>query len=177
MNDTVAVALITSLSTLIAGGLAGLVSWLLTGRQLRHAGELAQRERAEARSGRLREGRREAYERFLVRVDEAYRALDNSWTQAPLTEPADGFTARRAVDEALVRVQLEGPEPVAAAAHLVTRSVGDEFRKLRRLIADHQGEQRSAAAVDAALRTAVLEARRDTTEAFVTEARAALNAA
>ena len=75
MNDTVAVALITSLSTLTAAGLAGWVSARTNDRQLRHQAALAREERAERRALDRRELRRETYERFLARADAAYRLL------------------------------------------------------------------------------------------------------
>jgi hypothetical protein len=127
VNDTVAVALITSLSTLTAAGLAGWVSTRTTGRQLRHQAALAREERAERRATDHRETRREAYERFLSRADAAYRLLDEHWLAG--TPPTQaGFAARRALDEACIRVGLVGPEHVAERAAAVVRAVTEEFR-------------------------------------------------
>jgi hypothetical protein len=106
VNDTVAVALITSLSTLTAAGPASWVTTRTTGRQLRHQAALAREERAERRAADRGQLRREAYERFLTRADAAYLLLD----------------------EAFVRVSLVGPEPVGEKAAAVVRAMTDEFR-------------------------------------------------
>ncbi|MCZ7379144.1 hypothetical protein [Micromonospora sp. WMMC250] len=58
MQDTVAVALITSLSTLAAAGLTGLVGALSTRRQLAHQLTVARQESAERRTTRRDELRR-----------------------------------------------------------------------------------------------------------------------
>ncbi|MGM0355342.1 hypothetical protein [Streptomyces griseoaurantiacus] len=185
MNDTVAVALITSLSTLTAAGLAGWVSARTNDRQLRHQAALAREERAERRALDRRELRRETYERFLARADAAYRLLDEWWQAPPSARAAaaeEGFAARRALDEALVRVRLAGPEEVAERARAVVRGVGEEFRT-------HAGAARtppdaahrrtpapagSAPSSTASPRTRALRSRETTTDAFLAAARTAL---
>ncbi|MFJ7213189.1 hypothetical protein [Amycolatopsis sp. NPDC098790] len=178
MNPTVAVALVTSLSTLAAAGLTGTISARLTRRQLEHQRVLAREQRAEERADHRRELRREVYQHFVSQVDEAYRVLDAGWFAAPFTGGSHwegGFAARRALDEANVRVQLEGPEEVATQAAEVVRSVGREFREHRRILDAHPGATGSAAELDAAGRTEVLKARFRTTAEFISSARRELN--
>ncbi|MDT0382448.1 hypothetical protein RM572_27190 [Streptomyces sp. DSM 42041] len=159
MNDTVAVALITSVSTLTAAGLTGVVSARVTGRQLRHQRELAREERAEQRAAAHRDLCREACERFLAEADRAYRTLDAAWTAAPGAAPdaEAGFAARRAVDEAFVRLQVAGPDAVAARGAEVVAAIGEEFRRVAR------GEPSG--------RTDALRSRAAVTDAFARTAR------
>ncbi|QKW05819.1 hypothetical protein HUT18_04905 [Streptomyces sp. NA04227] len=190
MNPTVAVALITALSTLAAAGLAALVSARTTARQLRHQAALAREERAEQRAAARREARGLAYEQFLGRVDAAYRVLDEGWTARPFAEPLPwqaGFTARRAVDEALIRVQLTGPEEVAGAGRAVVRGLAEEFRTHAGAVGERAtfgaGDQRESghevplSAVELApdARSAALRVRFATSRRFVAAARAALD--
>lgn len=181
VNNTVAVALITALSTLTAAGLTGAVTVLLSRGQLRHQAALAREERAEQRSTHHRDVRREVYERFLQRTDEAYRVLDEGWLVEPRPEPGRweaGFAARRALDEAFVRVRMEGPEAVVARGREVVEGVGAEFRRYRRVLgadADADGGAASAAAADPAARSEALATRFRTSAEFVTAAREALS--
>lgn len=177
VNDTVAVALITSLSTLSAAVLAGSVSAWATSRQLRHQGVLAREERAEQRANAHREMRRESYERFLSEADAVYRVLDDGWFARPFTESdrwEAGFAARRALDEAYVRLRLVSPDSVADRGSEVVRSIGDEFRLHARIVGSHPDTTDSAAALDPSARAQVLRARFATSEEFVTAARRAL---
>jgi hypothetical protein len=164
VNDTVAVALITSLSTLSAAALAGWVSARTAARQLRHQAALAREERAERRATDHRETRREAYERFLTRADAAYRLLDEHRRATPPTTEA-GFAARRALDEACIRVRLVGPDHVAERARAVVRGIGEEFR-----IHAHA----TGTSPDTGARTRALQARSSTTADFLSAARRAL---
>ncbi|WP_328539166.1 hypothetical protein [Streptomyces sp. NBC_00344] len=179
MNDTVAVALVTSLSTLTAAGLAGSLSAWTTGRQLRHQALLAAEERAEQRANTHREMRRESYERFLSQTDAAYRVLDSGWMASPFSEPPHreaGFAARRALDEAYIRVSLAGPENVAALGAAVVRGIGDEFRLHTRVVGSHPGATDRAAELDPSARAQALEVRFATNGEFVAWARRALGA-
>ncbi|KAB1942664.1 hypothetical protein F8271_11615 [Micromonospora sp. ALFpr18c] len=137
MQDTVAVALITALSTLAAAALTGLVGALSTRRQLAHQLTVAGQESAERRATRRDELRREAYVGFLSACDRAYRQLDRRWLEAAKSEPTSGYdeayTAMRAVDEAYNLVLLEGPADVAAAARSVLASLTTEYADQRRL--------------------------------------------
>lgn len=177
VNDTVAVALVTSLSTLTAAGLAASASAWATGRQLRHQALLAREERADRRAADYRELRRAAFERFLTRADEAYRVLDEGWFAIPFAESPRweaGFAARRALDEACIRVRLLGPEHAAEQAAAVVRGIGDEFRLHARVVAAHPGATDSAAALDQPARAAALRERFAGSGDFVTAARRVL---
>ncbi|SFB40055.1 hypothetical protein SAMN05216266_11042 [Amycolatopsis marina] len=177
MNATVAVALITSLSTLAAAALTGMVSAWSNGRQLRHQRLLAREQQAEERGAQRRELRREAYQQFLSQADAAYRVLDEGWLAAPFAGSSRweaGFTARRGLDEAYIRVQLEGPDRVAAEGANVVRSIGDEFRTHRRVLDANPGTQDCAAELDRAARADVLRARFRTSKDFVAAARDSL---
>ncbi len=143
VNDTVAVALITSLSTLAAAGLAALVAARSTARQLRYQAALAREERADQRESGRREVCAAACERFLAEADAAYRVLDEGWAARPFREPLpwqDGFAARRALDEAYVRVQLTAPEAVVRAGRAVVRGIAAEFRTHGRIVGEAVGE-------------------------------------
>ncbi|MCO1597185.1 hypothetical protein M8C17_18685 [Micromonospora sp. RHAY321] len=137
MQDTVAVALITSLSTLAAAALTGLVGALSTRRQLAHQLTVARQENAERRTTRRDELRREAYVGFLSACDQAYRRLDRRWVEAGGDESPPGYdeayAAMRAVDEAYNLVLLEGPAEVASAARSVLASLTAEYADQRRL--------------------------------------------
>jgi hypothetical protein len=177
VNDTVAVALITSLSTLSAAGLASAASAWVTGRQLRHQSALAREERAEQRVINHREVRRGAYEKFLSQADAAYRVLDGGWHALPVTDARrweGGFAARRALDEAYIRVRLVGPDDVAERGAEVVRSIGDEFRLHGRIVNDGPEPAGSAAERDPSARSGALRARAASSTEFVTAARLAL---
>ncbi|MGW3888298.1 hypothetical protein ACWD69_06395 [Micromonospora chokoriensis] len=137
MQDTVAVALITSLSTLAAAGLTGLVGALSTRRQLAHQLTIARQEGVERRATRRDELRRDAYVGFLSACDQAYRQLDRRWLEAGGSEPVPGYdeayAAMRAVDEAYNLVLLEGPAEVDSVARSVLTSLTTEYADQRRL--------------------------------------------
>lgn len=133
MTDTVAVALITSLSTLTAAALTGAVSAWVTARQLRHQHALARDERAEQRATAHRETCREACERFLSETDAAYRILDAAWNapeQASAPGEAARYAARRTLDEAWIRLRLAAPDDLSERGAAVVASVTEEFRLL-----------------------------------------------
>ncbi len=177
VNDTVAVALITSLSTLSAAGLAGVASAWVAGRQLRHQSVLAREARAERLTIDHREMRRDAYEKFLSQADAAYRVLDDGWFALPFTELrrwAAGFAARRALDEAYIRVRLVGPDDVAERGAEVVRSIGDEFRLHARIVNDSPDTASDAAELEPSARSGALRARVASSTEFVSVARRAL---
>ncbi|MGI5523085.1 hypothetical protein ACQEUX_19435 [Micromonospora sp. CA-259024] len=136
MQDTVAVALITALSTLAAAALTGLVGALSTRRQLAHQLTVAQQGSAERQATRRAELRRDAYVGFLSACDQAYRQLDRRWLEPGGGEPVPGYdeayAAMRAVDEAYNLVLLEGPAEVVSAARSVLTSLTAEHADQRR---------------------------------------------
>ncbi|WP_433311449.1 hypothetical protein ACQP0U_24940 [Micromonospora sp. CA-269861] len=137
MQDTVAVALITSLSTLAAAALTGLVGALSTRRQLAHQLTVARQESVERRATRRDELRRDAYVGFLSACDQAYRQLDRRWLDAGGGGPVPGYdeayATMRAVDEAYNLVLLEGPAEIAVAGRAVLTSLTTEYADQRRL--------------------------------------------
>ncbi|MEU5964397.1 hypothetical protein ABZ777_24600 [Micromonospora parva] len=144
MQDTVAVALITSLSTLAAATLTGLVGALSTRRQLAHQLTVARQESVERWATRRDELRRDAYVGFLSACDQAYRQLDRRWLEPGGGEPVPGYdeayAAMRAVDEAYNLVLLEGPAEVAAVGRAVLTSLTAEHADQRRL-GDEPGDR------------------------------------
>ncbi|MET8363175.1 hypothetical protein ABZU53_06335 [Micromonospora sp. NPDC005194] len=143
MQDTVAVALITSLSTLAAAALTGLVGAFSTRRQLAHQLTVAGQESADRWATRRDELRRDAYVGFLSACDAAYRRLDRRWVEPGVDRATPGYdetyAAMRAVDEAYNLVLLEGPADVAAAGRSVLASLTTEYAEQRRL-ADEPGD-------------------------------------
>ncbi|MGC4856372.1 hypothetical protein ACLQ24_24085 [Micromonospora sp. DT4] len=91
MQDTVAVALITSLSTLAAAALTGLIAARSTRRQLAHQLTIAQQESADRSAARREELRRDAYVGFLGACDAAYRRLDRRWIEPGADAVTPGY--------------------------------------------------------------------------------------
>ncbi|MGW3598785.1 hypothetical protein [Streptomyces sp. NPDC005167] len=121
--------------------------------------------------------RREAYEKFLSQADAAYRVLDDGWIALPLTELRRweaGFAARRALDEAYIRVRLVGPDDVAERGAEVLRSIGDEFRLHARIVNGSPDAAGNAAELEPSARSGALRARVASSTEFVTVARRAL---
>ncbi|MDG4797342.1 hypothetical protein [Micromonospora sp. WMMD1082] len=174
MRETVAIALITALSTLTAAGLTGLITALTVRRQV--AGQLAaaREERAEQRTLRRGQARRDTYVGFLAACDRAYRALDTGWVGAETAPGGEApYPALRALDEAYNLVLLAGPDPVAEAAGRTVRSINEEYAQQRLL---HQ-EATSSGPLAVRHRTEHLAALRHRTarrDAFVAAARGTL---
>ncbi|MFI9807458.1 hypothetical protein ACIHEJ_24370 [Streptomyces sp. NPDC052301] len=143
MNDTVAVALITAVSTLSAGAVTGGFAFWGTGRQAREQAQQAREERAEQRATRQREVRRDVYVRFLDLAVQVDQHMDFIWI-----EPGPSITAEkieqmveltRQLWKALPAVLLEGPPAVAEAARAFAAAVAEECDTLEE-IAGNTGE-------------------------------------
>ncbi len=181
VQDTVAVALVTSVSTLAAASISGLIGVWASRRQV--AGQLAaaREERSEQRATSTAQLRRDSYVGFLSACDRAYRRLDWNWQHEHHDEllkvRSETYQALRGLDEAYNIVLLEGPEGVARAAEAVTRSINEEHRQQLRLItgaaSDADGIP-SGARYGGERRTAI-EERTKRRDSFVEAARAALN--
>ncbi|MFG2060734.1 hypothetical protein ACGFIK_04875 [Micromonospora sp. NPDC048871] len=175
MRETVAIALITSLSTLTAAGLTGLVTALTVRRQV--AGQLAaaREERAEQRALRRNQERRDTYVSFLAACDRAYRALDTTWVGAE-TAPGEvmPYPALRALDEAYNLVLLVGPDLVAQAAGHAVRSINEEYADQRRLRREGADESGPLAERHRPEHLAALRSRTERRDAFATVARKSL---
>lgn len=177
MRETVAIALITSLSTLTAAGLTGLVTALTVRRQVDGQLAAAREERAEQRTLRRNQARRDTYVSFLAACDRAYRALDTEWVGAGTAPGEDTpYPALRALDEAYNLVLLAGPDLAAQAAGRTVRSINEEYaqqRRLRREDPDHVGP---LAVRHRSEHLAALRIRTEQRDTFVTGARTALEA-
>ncbi|MEV6694995.1 hypothetical protein AB0M35_26325 [Micromonospora sp. NPDC051196] len=177
MRETVAIALITSLSTLTAAGLTGLVTALTVRRQV--AGQLAaaREDRAEQRTLRRNQERRDTYVGFLAACDRAYRALDTEWVGAETAPGEDTpYPTLRALDEAYNLVLLAGPELAAQAAGRTVRSINEEYAQQRRLRREDADDSGPLAVRHRTEHLAALRSRTERRDAFVTVAREALEA-
>ncbi|WFE43316.1 hypothetical protein [Verrucosispora sp. WMMD1129] len=175
MRETVAIALITSLSTLTAAGLTGLVTAFTGRRQVTGQLTAAREERDAQRTVRRDQARRDTYVGFLAACDRAYRALDTGWV-GPDTAPGEDapYRALRALDEAYNLVLLAGPDPVADAAGRTVRSVNEEYAQQRRLLREQATEATPPGERHRAEHLAALRCRTERRDAFVAVARGAL---
>ncbi|MFI6262854.1 hypothetical protein [Micromonospora sp. NPDC051006] len=180
MQDTVAVALVASLSTLAAAAITGLIGVWASRLQMANSLAVARAERAEQRTARRDQLRRDSYVGFLSACDQAYRRLDGNWLQqdhdAIRSTSNETYLALRTLDEAYNLVLLEGPDDLAREAELVMRSINEEWRLQLRLIRDARSD--SAGVPISALfqpeRLTAIEERTRRRDSFVTAARAAL---
>ncbi|TCB94308.1 hypothetical protein E0H26_21730 [Micromonospora zingiberis] len=174
MRETVAIALITSLSTLTAAGLTGLVTARTVRRQVTGQLAAAREERAEQRTLRRDQERRDTYVSFLAACDRAYRALDTGWV-GPETAPGEEqpYPALRALDEAYNLVLLVGPDPAAKAAGDTVRSINEEYAQQRPLHREAAGPLATRHRTE---HLAALRRRAERRDAFVTIVRTALGA-
>ncbi|QWA21548.1 hypothetical protein KJK32_10100 [Streptomyces sp. JCM17656] len=123
MNDVVAVALITAMTTLAAGAIAGGFAYAAANRQAESQEGQAREARAEQRVVRHREVRRDVYVRFLNCMDDAHACMNRVWTEKPipLQESTTGelLAAANQVGKMLTVVSLEGPPNVAEVAKVI----------------------------------------------------------
>ena len=123
MNSIIAVALITSLSTLAGASISGYITLLVSRTHNNSQALLANTDRMEQRSAAQRQIRRDAYVQYLNQLSLVEQALDVAWrskpppdlTQVPsLIEPV---TVELDVLQRMANVvTLEGPLKVAGAA-------------------------------------------------------------
>lgn len=180
MQDTIAIALITSLSTLSAAALSGALALRQGQRQLAHEARRSHAEREADRADRRAELRREAYERFLRQVDAAYRVLDERWrAEQPENDENVAFASRRALDEARIRVKLVGPAEIGDHADRIAKGVLRESQVLGRLLTGEAGPVGEEAAIGRATTGTAAPAieRAATSRREALESRDALNAA
>ncbi|MFI6489883.1 hypothetical protein [Streptomyces sp. NPDC050564] len=143
MNDVVAVALITALSTVTAGGLAGAFTYRAALAQATSQREQAREGRLDERLARHREVRRDVYVRFLDQLSEAHRFMDQLWME-PLPSPAEP-AVRQLTEHAdqlwktMHIIDLEGPPEVAEAARLIAGSTWAEWDALKEYLEGSQG--------------------------------------
>lgn len=150
MSITIAVAIITSISTL-AGGLIGSITTIrVQQKQIGNQNSQAEIERIEQRRSQRREIRREAYATILNKYDEIGGLIDSCWRMKPDSK-SDGPITKAILDiEANIRsldtmtnvVNLEGPQHVADAAKKAYDTLRYEMSELLRMTGNHQGDDR-----------------------------------
>ncbi|MGK5693401.1 hypothetical protein ACSNOJ_10960 [Streptomyces sp. URMC 128] len=137
MNDTVAVALITALSTLSAGAVTGGFAFWGTRRQLKAQAQQAREDRSEQRATRHLEARRDVYVRFLDAAVQVDQHMGFIWI-----EPASSVTAEKVermieltsqLWKVLPAVLLEGPPAVSEAARAYAGAVAEECDTLEEI--------------------------------------------
>ncbi|MFE6667494.1 hypothetical protein ACFVFH_28535 [Streptomyces sp. NPDC057697] len=141
MKDTVAVALITALSTLFAAGLTGAFTLRLQRRQ-------AAVERLRARE----EARRAAYAGLLSASTETWFAIDAMWRLVPPQNGGDpmgqevdeGLSALKRLDQALHVASLHGPPSIDIEAAELYFRANEEFEVILRVLGDNIGDSRKA---------------------------------
>ncbi|MFE1949675.1 hypothetical protein ACFW9D_04320 [Streptomyces sp. NPDC059524] len=144
MNDTVAVALVTGGSTLVAAVVSSWLALRAAGRQAQTQRLQASEERLEARAMAQRGIRREVYRKFLEQASETRRLVFALRTSADLDQAefdAAAGQAREAIRElAAVEplIMLEGPEPVIDAAEKVVAALRHEHSAARALYLDRR---------------------------------------
>ncbi|MET9499725.1 hypothetical protein [Streptomyces sp. NPDC006552] len=173
MTETVAVALVTALSTLIAAGLTGAVTLRL------------QRRQAAAERLRLREeARRTAYADLLSASTDAWMAVDRAWGLYPPNsdeprppEIQEGLAVLKRLEQALHVVTLYGPPALDSKAAALYNSADQEFWNIVRVLMANVGEQQSAIALAEPDQQPNGEARLAARAAFTVAARIALDTA
>ncbi|MFE3942352.1 hypothetical protein ACFXPV_10825 [Streptomyces sp. NPDC059118] len=141
MQDTVAVALITALSTLFAAGLTGAFTLRLQRRQ-------AAVERLRARE----EARRAAYAGLLSASTETWFAIDAMWRLVPPQnaddpmgeEVSEGLSALKRLDQALHVASLHGPPSIDTEAAELYFRANEESEVILRVLGDNVGDSRKA---------------------------------
>jgi len=123
MSTTIAVALITSLSTLAGAGISGLIAFLIDRTRSSAQLTLANTGRVDERLKERRQIRRDAYVQFLNQVSSAEEALEAGWLLKPPPDSTDAPGLVAPVTAELHRLQrlanlvaLEGPNEVTLAA-------------------------------------------------------------
>ncbi|MGW3957698.1 hypothetical protein ACWEKM_44055 [Streptomyces sp. NPDC004752] len=147
MNDTVAVALVTGGSTLLAAATSSWFAMRAVGRQAAQQLRSAREDRAESRAAGQREVRREVYRQFLQQALEAARCVFALRPSADLAQGEFESAARRAREaigqlsavEALV--MLEGPEEMTDTAEKVISALRYEHSAARALHLDKGPKQ------------------------------------
>jgi hypothetical protein len=136
MNATIAVALITALSTLCGVLIAGIITLKVNKAQGEQQTAVAKAEIDERKKAEQRAVRRQAYVQFLNRFDEVERGLMDGWKISP-ADDADSRRALGAVENNLSSldgyrniVSMEGPVRVAATAAVLRAMLWDEYHLL-----------------------------------------------
>jgi hypothetical protein len=175
VNDTVAVALITAISTLSAGAVTGGFAFWGTRRQAKAQAQQAREDRSEQRAARHREVRRDVYVRFLDAAVQVDQHMSFMWIEpgssinAEMVEQVTELTSQ--LWKALPAVLLEGPPAVAEAARSFAGAVAEECDTLEE-IAGGSGDHPLYVTVDGF--TMFSEQRVETQRRFIETARETL---
>ncbi|MFD6331257.1 hypothetical protein ACFWGI_17005 [Streptomyces niveus] len=147
MNDTVAVALVTGGSTLLASATSGWLAMRAVGRQAALQLRTAREDRVESRAAGQREIRRELYRRFLQQATDAAKCVFALRPSTQLAreefEPA-ARQAREAIGELSAveaLIMLEGPQEMTDAAEKVINALRYEHSAARALHLDKGSKQ------------------------------------
>jgi hypothetical protein len=144
MNTTIAIALVTALSTIAGVAITGTITLLVSRSQNTTRLVLANSTQAYEHSRDMRQIRRDAYVQFLNQVSVIDRELHECWSR--LEGPANGNAflknARDAVDKLgplTNLLLLEGPHDVAVASMKLQSTLIEELTKLARTFAEAKG--------------------------------------
>ena len=107
MNVTIAVAIITSLSTLSGGLIAGFVSLQSQKRQIAAQAELATIERKYNRVQQHADSRKQTYVQFLNKVNDVERLLEKCWLEECKSSPQEKRATEASVNAYEASVDLE----------------------------------------------------------------------
>ncbi|MGW3145647.1 hypothetical protein ACWDG1_13395 [Streptomyces sp. NPDC001177] len=144
MKDTVAVALITAISTLSAGAVTGGFAFWGTRRQAKGQARQAREDRVEQRLMRHREVRRDAYVRFLDLAVQVEQHMSSLWLEPPSSLASNHI--ERMIEltaqlwKALPTVLLEGPPAVAEAARALSGLAAEECDLLSEIAGRNNGQ-------------------------------------
>jgi hypothetical protein len=137
VNATVAVALITSASTLFGGALASVTTLGINRNQAKNEAVRSSFELKTRESSERRQIRRDAYLHLLNAFDETDSRLEMYWRRHPPAEKSESVLAEFEETEAAISafanaanaVQLEGPDQVIRAAEEALSAFESEFSK------------------------------------------------
>ncbi|GHH88384.1 hypothetical protein GCM10018793_67890 [Streptomyces sulfonofaciens] len=145
MSDTIAIALVTAVSTLLGVWFSGLVALRTTARQLEAQEKQRRGEHEEQRAARKRELRRQVYVQFLDESQALENALIQTWDH-PL--PQDCESIVNDLRTRLLRLRgifhvldLEGPPPVTEAARDVQIAAQRQIDQLETVARRARGQR------------------------------------
>ncbi|MER8003075.1 hypothetical protein [Streptomyces sp. NPDC095613] len=181
MSDTIAVALVTALSTLFGVWFTGRVALRTTARQVEAQERQRRRDHEEQRKVRKREMRREVYVQFLNVAAALESALIQTWDQ-PLPQDCESvFKEHRArlmrLREIFHVLDMEGPCSVTEAARDVRIAAQRQVDQLEAVVRDarDQGTTKSLGIFASGVWMKCLKTSEDVRDEFLKRARTALN--
>ena len=148
MNTTIAVTLITAISTLAGASISGYVAFLVSRAQGRTQVEIAQGQQLDQRSAERRQIRRDVYVQFLNQLGVVENILDNLWvSKTSITggeiiayvEPA--VNAIRDLERVVDLVSLEGPLSIWASAKAMVAILTVECVAISEVVKQAAGQE------------------------------------